>query len=91
MATFTRITVTNLRSEIQDINLELIQSGSDYRYQYGSRNGYHAVDLCRVEADKKWHMVSCLDCAETPRVLIGKVRDDYTYYLGRLCCGKARR
>ncbi|MBL4909049.1 MAG: hypothetical protein JKX78_03660 [Alteromonadaceae bacterium] len=83
MSSFSRTTVTNLRAEIQEVNLELVQSGSDYRYQYGSRNGYHAVDLMRVEADKKWYMVSCLDCAETPRVLIGKLNDGFAYYLGR--------
>ena len=83
MSKFTRTTITNLRAEIQQVNLELIQSGSEYRYQCGSRNGYHAVDLMRVESDKKWYMVSCLDCAETPRVLIGKLQDDYSYYLGR--------
>jgi len=91
MSSFKRTTVTNLRAEIQDVNLALVQSGSDYRYSYQSRNGYHAVDLMRVEADKKWHCVSCLDCNETPRRLIDRLNDDFEYYLGRKTCGKVRR
>lgn len=83
MSSFKRTTITNLRAEIQDVNLALIQSGSDYRYKEQGRNGYHAVDLMRVESDGKWHTVSNMDCNETPRRLIDRLNEEYEFYLGR--------
>ena len=76
-----RITKTNLISEIEDVNNILKESGSSYRYNYQSRNNYHAVDLERFEGDC-FKTISCLDCAEPPKVLILKLLNDYRYYLG---------
>ena len=74
----TRITKSNLIAEINDVNHLLIASGSGYTYKYGHRNGYHAVDLMQGS-----DCVRCLDCGETPKVLIAKVWEDHYYYLNK--------
>ena len=73
-----RITKSNLIAEIEEVNQELKESGSAYEYRYQSRNNYHAVDLYK---NGKCH--SMLDCAEPPRVLIDKLQNEYTFYLGK--------
>lgn len=83
MARFTRTTVTNLRSEIDQVNAALLASGSDYYYSYQSRNGYHAVDLYFTDSFKRGHCVNCLDCNETPRKLIDRLNESFEWYLGR--------
>jgi len=84
MPRFAAQTKTHLINTIEEVNAALEASGSDYRYRQQSRNGYNAVDLYRLEGEaKKWMCVSCLDCAEPPRVLIDRVNDDFEYYLGR--------
>lgn len=83
MATFTRTTITNLRSEIVEVNAALETSGSGYRYREQGRNGYHAVDLMRIEEDGELYCVGCMDCGETPRKLITRLNDEYEFYLGK--------
>jgi hypothetical protein len=75
-----RITKNDLIKEISTVNEILKNSGSRYFYRYQHRNFYHAVDLCKQELD---HVacVTCLDCAEPPRILIEKLKTDYIYYI----------
>lgn len=75
-----RITVANLKAEIEEVNQKLKDSGSDYWYRYWPRNGYHAVDIHTNNG-----MVNNLDAAEPPRVLIEKLQEDYKQYLGKKC------
>ncbi len=71
-----RFTKNDLKFAIEEVNEELKKSGSTYHYQYGNRNGYHAVDLCKGATT-----VSCLDCNEAPRKLAERLEDDYSFYL----------
>lgn len=85
MPRFTRTTITNLRAEIKDTNAALLASGSDYFYSEGDRNGYHALDLNRREADGKNYTVGFVDGDKSPRELIEVLTAHYEYYLGRKC------
>lgn len=71
-----RITVVDLKSEIEMVNKLLVGGSSGHSYKYQHRNGYHAVDLMKGD-----QCVRCMDCGETPRVLINKLFDDYKFYL----------
>ena len=73
-----RFTKSTLERHILEVNQELLQAGSTYSYKYGSRNGYHAVDLLQGEK-----VIRCLDCNESPRTLSFKLEDDYTFYLDK--------
>lgn len=73
-----RITVANLRAEINEVNEALEKSGSNYRYKYDSRNSAHCIDLT---ADGK--IVRFFNGYETPRILIERLNEDFEQYLGK--------
>lgn len=78
-----RFTKNSLIAVITDTNEALKASGSNYFYNYKSRNGYHAVDFhANINGDNV--CIRCLDCNETPRDLADTVDNDHYNYLGKV-------
>lgn len=90
-----RITKKDLIEEIEEVNKELLNSGSEFFYHYSPRNSNHYVDLyMRNVKNTDVEFKQCTSSLstknngsgfgyDTPRALISRLREEHTYYLGK--------
>lgn len=90
-----RITKKDLIAEIERVNKELLESGSEFFYHYFPRNSNHYVDLYMrnvkaidVEFKQCPHSSSTRNNGngfgyDTPRAIIERLHEESTYYIGK--------
>jgi hypothetical protein len=61
-----RYTYKALKADVQQLNIELEERKSEYRFVLGGRNGYTAIDLARTDQLDKHTCERNLVCG-TPR------------------------
>lgn len=75
-------TITNLRSDIESINLVMLDSGSNVFFREQGRNGYQAVDLMYVDEKGEINCHTNIESGSSKECFL-RLNREYKCYFGK--------